>query len=363
MMPLLDARSIRGRGAADESPLVSSVVAARHRQLGMMAAALGLLAVIGMVSQQRAAKLGQANLLSLPVRGAHIDPNLETARHSEQRAVAQLTVALDRAERGFAHKKVATLSNAAALAAGQRLFAEDLAPSAPSPMAAVSQSRGRTAEEKIAQLQRKKEQAKREVAKQRKLENKLLAQLATTATPSTPASAILETAADKTVAGGISSGIANLAGEIRQLTAAASADAAQQQQQQQQKKDAMQSAIDAAARGTPISASLATQQPSLTPLVGLNTNSLLPPPTTPAAASSAATAPTAIAQAMTALAEGEEALSKSILTVEGMSGQESAPTAANAAAGTAAEAAGCKAISISISISIYSYVHVYIDIL
>jgi len=331
MMPLLDGR--RGANGSRDVCLRRTVYAA----------CLTVLAVIVVVTHQQWTVQGRVSLLALPAAGSGLDVLVQQARQVEQQQVASLRKALVLAE-GVKKTPAQQLDAGAALVEGQRLFAAELAPK-------IAQ-----ASHKMASLERKKQAAKNDVANQRKLESRLLAELATDnaahaqVQPTDAVGVLSSTAEEKSMAHSISDSIASLAGQFKSIeagvtkantvaTAAAmraatvehAALAAEQQAQEQNDKDAsaatLQQAIFAAAAGSPISPSLAAQQPTLTPLVGVNTNDMLrpaaaPAPSAPARDSSALASATAGvsgagATAVQNLAKAEMSLSKSLAAIAG----------------------------------------------
>jgi len=238
--------------------------------------ALVALVALALVSQQAPSR--QASLLALPAGGAGVDAELAQARLAEQRAVASFRTAAARAERAGAHAPAAPrMGVRSALSEGQSLLAQALAPRRPPGQQLAKLVAGQLArEDKIAALHRKKEEAKREAAQQRVLEDTLLAQLSQRASYARTAQAAAAAGkeaenAENGAATGIMASVSGLVSELKRLESAAPAAAAAAPSTPAQ-QGAMSAAISAAASGVPMPASLAAQVPALTSLVGVNTN-------------------------------------------------------------------------------------------
>jgi len=242
-----------------------------------LAALTALVALVALALVLQQAPSRQASLLALPAGGAGVDAELAQARLAEQRAVASFRTAAARAERAGAHAPAAPrMGVRSALSEGQSLLAQALAPRRPPGQQLAKLVAGQLArEDKIAALHRKKEEAKREAAQQRVLEDTLLAQLSQRASYARTAQAAAAAGKDENAENGAATGImasvSGLVSELKRLESAAPAAAAAAPSTPAQ-QGAMSAAISAAASGVPMPASLAAQVPALTSLVGVNTN-------------------------------------------------------------------------------------------
>ncbi len=298
--------------------------------LAASAAAIAALVALALVSQQAPSR--QASLLALPgAGGADVDAELAQAQLAEQRAVASFRTAVTRAERVGAHTPAAPRAGErSALSEGQSLLARALAPRRRSVGQLAKLVTGQLErEDKIAALQRKMEEAKREAAQQRVLEDTLLAQLSKRAAAGQAAEDGTQAEnAENAAVTGIMASVSGLVSELKRLESAVPAAAPSTPAQ---RKRAMSAAISAAASGAPMPASLAAQVPGLTPLVGVNTNPAPEraphsPPTAAAGRKAAAHAggsgdggnalrSPSLAAVVGSLASAEAALSKSLAQV------------------------------------------------